>query len=92
MLHWSQAVDESVEAINRILDMKKGITGIPTGYPDLDTKLSGLHAGEMIVLAARPSMGKTSLAMNIVENVALGVTDRQPRPVAVFSLEMSRSN
>jgi replicative DNA helicase len=90
MLHWSQAVDESVEAINRILDMKKGITGIPTGYPDLDTKLSGLHAGEMIVLAARPSMGKTSLAMNIVENVALGVTDRQPRPVAVFSLEMSR--
>lgn len=90
MMQWSRAVDESLEAINRILDLKKGITGIPTGFPDLDKKLSGLHAGEMIVLAARPSMGKTSLAMNIVENVALGVTDRQPRPVAVFSLEMSR--
>ncbi len=44
----------------------------------------------MIVLAARPSMGKTSLAMNIVENVALGATDHQPHPVAIFSLEMSR--
>ncbi len=90
MLHWPRAVDESVEAINHILDMKKGITGIPTGYPDLDEKLSGLHKGEMIVLAARPSMGKTSLAMNIVENVALGATDHQPHPVAIFSLEMSR--
>ncbi len=89
MAPWAQAVDSSVVALNHILDSKKGITGIPTGYPDLDTKLSGLHAGEMVVLAARPSMGKTSLAMNIVENIALGVTDRQPRPVAIFSLEMT---
>lgn len=90
MLHWPKAVDASIVTINRILDTKKGISGIPTGYLDLDKMLLGLHNGEMVVLAARPSMGKTSLAMNIVENVALGVTDHQPRPVAIFSLEMSQ--
>lgn len=90
MLYWPKAVDASIETINRILDTKKGISGIPSGYPDLDKMLLGLHSGEMIVLAARPSMGKTSLAMNIVENVALGVTDHEPRPVAIFSLEMAR--
>ncbi|MDE2105157.1 MAG: replicative DNA helicase [Patescibacteria group bacterium] len=60
-------------------------TGLTTGYPDLDNLTDGLHNSEMIVIAARPSMGKTSLAMNIVEHVALHLH----LPVAVFSLEMS---
>lgn len=61
------------------------LTGVSTGFADLDKMTSGLHGGEMIVLAARPSMGKTSLAMNIVESVAID----QKLPVGVFSLEMS---
>jgi replicative DNA helicase len=61
------------------------LTGIGTGFPDLDKMTSGLHEGEMIVIAARPSMGKTSLAMNIAEAVAID----QKLPVGVFSLEMT---
>ena len=76
--------------IENIFLMKKGITGLPTGYPDLDRILMGLQPSDMVVLAARPSMGKTSLALNIAENIALGVGDSEPRPVAVFSLEMSK--
>jgi replicative DNA helicase len=60
-------------------------TGLTTGFPDLDHLIDGLHDSEMIVIAARPSMGKTSLAMNIAEHVALDLV----LPVAVFSLEMS---
>jgi replicative DNA helicase len=59
--------------------------GISTGFPDLDKMTDGLHGGEMIVIAARPSMGKTSLAMNIAEHVAVELK----LPVGVFSLEMS---
>ena len=61
------------------------VTGIPTGYRDLDRKLAGLHATNLIIIAARPSMGKSALALNIAQNVAL-----QDHPVAIFSLEMSR--
>lgn len=61
------------------------VTGIPTGFRDLDRKLAGLHPTNLIVLAARPGMGKTSLALNIAANVA-----QSDHPVAVFSLEMSR--
>ena len=61
------------------------ITGIPTGYHDLDRKLAGLHPTNLIIIAARPSMGKSALALNIAKNVAL-----QDKPVAIFSLEMSR--
>jgi replicative DNA helicase len=61
------------------------VTGVPTGYRDLDRKLAGLHATNLIIIAARPSMGKSALALNIAQNVALG-----DLPVAIFSLEMSR--
>jgi replicative DNA helicase len=76
------------KAINTIEDyhQRQGmLTGVGTGFPDLDKMTSGLHAGEMIVLAARPSMGKTSLAMNIAEHVAVDLQ----LPVGVFSLEMT---
>jgi replicative DNA helicase len=74
----------------------RGISGAATGFVDLDKLLSGLQAGEMIVIAARPSMGKTALALNIAEQVARGGrTPDEPSkgahvPVGVFSLEMSK--
>lgn len=76
------------KAINTIEDFhqRQGmLTGLGTGFADLDKMTSGLHGGEMIVIAARPSMGKTSLAMNIAEHVAI----EQRLPVGVFSLEMT---
>jgi replicative DNA helicase len=76
------------KAINKIEDFhqRRGQpTGIATGFMDLDRMTSGFHGGEMIVIAARPSMGKTSLAMNIAEHVALDLK----LPVGVFSLEMT---
>jgi len=76
------------KAINTIEDYhtRQGmLTGVGTGFTDLDKMTSGLHGGEMIVIAARPSMGKTSLAMNIAEAVAID----QKLPVGVFSLEMT---
>ncbi len=75
-------------AINTIEDyhQRKGtLTGIGTGFTDLDRMTTGLHGGEMIVIAARPSVGKTSLAMNIAEHVAIDTA----LPVGVFSLEMT---
>jgi replicative DNA helicase len=62
-----------------------GVRGVPTGYPDLDTLLSGLHKSDLIILAARPSVGKTSLALDIARNAAV----RHNIPVGIFSLEMS---
>src|SRR6266404_2765374 len=83
------AIKELVKkAINTIEDFhqRQGVlTGIGTGFTDLDKMTSGLHGGEMIVIAARPSMGKTSMAMNIAEHVSI----EQRLPVGVFSLEMT---
>ncbi|MBI2441647.1 MAG: replicative DNA helicase [Lentisphaerae bacterium] len=87
---WNATVKQTMTLIEHIKQTGKGLSGIPTGFADLDEMLLGLHNGELIVLAGRPSMGKTSLAMNIVEHIALGRTDNQPRPVGIFSLEMSR--
>lgn len=65
---------------------KGKLTGVPTGFYDLDTLTNGLQKSDLIILAARPAMGKTAFALNIVQNVAL----RANTPVAVFSLEMSK--
>jgi replicative DNA helicase len=86
--HTSTIKDLVKKAINTIEDFheRKGmLTGVGTGFTDLDKMTSGLHPGEMVVIAARPSMGKTSLAMNIAEHVAID----QKLPVGVFSLEMT---
>lgn len=69
----------------------KGISGVPTGYLDLDDLLRGMQPGEMIIVAARPSMGKTALALNIAEQMASGTGTIGPSAVALFSLEMSKS-
>jgi replicative DNA helicase len=79
-----------VELLDRVEEMSQNpndITGVPTGFFDLDRMTSGMQAGDLIVLAARPSMGKTALAINIAENVAL----KEGLPVAVFSMEMGAS-
>ncbi|MDP6490949.1 MAG: replicative DNA helicase [Kiritimatiellia bacterium] len=88
---WSTAVKETMSHVDTILETGKGVTGLSTGFENLDRITMGLRAGEMIVLAARPSMGKTSLAMNIAENVALGKMDPDGKQhtVGIFSLEMS---
>ena len=86
---WAGILKNEMADIEKIISEKKSITGISTGYEDLDKVLFGLHKGDMIVLAARPSMGKTSLALNIAENVVLGARNQPRVPVGVFSLEMS---
>jgi replicative DNA helicase len=76
------------KAINTVEDFHQrqgALTGVGTGFQDFDKMTTGLHGGEMVVIAARPSMGKTSLAMNIAEYVAI----EQRLPVGVFSLEMT---
>lgn len=86
---WAGIVKSEFGVIEQIAREKKGLTGLSTGFVDLDRQTLGMQPSAMIVLAARPSMGKTSLALNIAENVALGARHQPPRAVAVFSLEMS---
>lgn len=89
----SAVLMESVQNIEKLLENKGGLTGLPSGFNDLDKLTSGLHPSDFIILAARPSMGKTALALNIVQNVALRAHKKvggQPRSVAFFSLEMSK--
>lgn len=78
-------VQSAVRLIEQMQTRTGGLTGLPTGFKELDQLTHGLQPGEMIVIAARPSMGKTSLAMNIAEHVAVD----HHVPVAVFSLEMT---
>src|SRR6476659_9408408 len=85
LLTMKDRVMEAIEAIEQLYERRGGITGISTGFAELDRMTNGLHEAEMIVIAARPSMGKTALAMNIAEHVAIS----GKLPVAVFSLEMS---
>ncbi len=77
-------VVELLDRVQEMADNPADITGVPTGFYDLDRMTAGFQAGDMIVLAARPSMGKTALAINIAEHVALN----EGLPVAVFSMEM----
>ena len=80
-------VVDLLDRVTEMADNPNDITGVPTGFIDLDRMTSGFQAGDMVVLAARPSMGKTALAINIAEHVALN----EGLPVAVFSMEMGAS-
>ncbi len=94
---WAELVKDGFAQIDHLIKNPRDLTGLSTGYKGLDQLLLGLQPSEMIIVAARPSMGKTSLAMNMAEHVATGFNvntghgspDRMPRAVAVFSLEMS---
>jgi replicative DNA helicase len=81
-------VHDAIETIEKYFGRQGQLGGLATGFVDLDKMTDGLHGGEMIIIAARPSMGKTSLAMNIAEHVAM----ESKLPVGVFSLEMSAAS
>lgn len=85
-IHVSPLLAKVIERVDQLYsqDNQKDITGLPTGFIDLDKQTSGLQPGELIIIAARPSMGKTAFAVNIAENVALDTG----LPVAIFSMEM----
>lgn len=84
--HMSEILERGFIQIENVFNNKGQINGIATGFNELDAKTSGFQKGEMILIAARPSMGKTTFALNIAENVAL----LGKKKVAVFSLEMSK--
>lgn len=72
--------------LERLYNQKQNVTGVPTGFLDLDYKTSGLHNSDLILIAARPAMGKSAFALNIASNAAI----KANIPVAIFSLEMSK--
>ena len=84
--HIKDILVESFTKLEELYNRKQNITGLPTGFVDLDNRTAGLHGSEFILIAARPAMGKSAFALNIATNVAL----RANVPVAIFSLEMSK--
>ena len=77
---------ESFTKLEELYNRKQHITGVPSGFIELDYRTAGFHGSELILIAARPAMGKTAFALNIATNAAV----RANVPVAVFSLEMSK--
>ncbi len=84
--HIKDILFDTFERIEELYNSESGITGVPTGFPDIDEKTSGFQPSDLILIAARPSMGKTALALNIAQNAAI----RFKIPVGIFSLEMSK--
>ena len=80
----SPLLTQVIERVELLYARKSDVTGVPTGFTDLDRKTSGLQEGDLIVIAGRPSMGKTAFALNIAEHIALSFK----LPVAIFSMEM----
>lgn len=80
-----EIVDPTMESIGKMWNSKGGLSGMATGYMDFDQMTNGLHGGELIIIAARPSMGKTAFCLNLAANVSI----RNKKKVAIFSLEMS---
>ena len=85
-LHLKEIIKDSIETIDQLYQKKAHVTGIPTGFIDFDIKTAGLQASDLIVVAGRPSMGKSAFALGIAEYA--GVIEKIP--VAIFSLEMSK--
>jgi len=81
-----EVIKDSFEMVEKLYDRKEMITGMPTGYKDLDEMTAGLQPSDLIIVAGRPSMGKTAFCLNIASNAAI----KSNLPVAIFSLEMSK--
>lgn len=81
-----EVIKSSFEMIEHLYDKKEAITGVPSGYRDLDELTTGFQPGDLVVVGGRPSMGKTALGLNIAQHVAIETRE----PVAIFSLEMSK--
>ena len=89
-LKFNKALDQTIEMATLAMQNDQGLVGVPTGLTELDQKLGGLHKSDLIILAGRPSMGKTALATNIAFNAAQNISSREEKSsVAFFSLEMS---
>ena len=90
LIKFDEAVKQTIEMASAAYKNEEGIVGVPTGLRDLDDKLGGLHQSDLIIIAGRPSMGKTSLATNIAFNAAQKLQDSGKKStIAFFSLEMS---
>jgi replicative DNA helicase len=83
----SQLLAQATQRMDELYHSKEPITGQPTGFTDLDKMTSGLQRGDLVIVAARPSMGKTVFMMNLIENIMMAVEN--PKPALVFSMEMS---
>ena len=89
-MKFNLALDQSINMAEQAMKNDQGIVGVPTGLTDLDEKLGGLHKSDLIIIAGRPSMGKTALATNIAYNAAKNIQLKEIKSsVAFFSLEMS---
>ena len=90
-IKFNVAIDQTIEMATKALKNDKGIVGVPTGLKDLDEKMGGLHNSDLIIIAGRPSMGKTALATNIACHASknFSANEDQKSSVAFFSLEMS---
>ena len=89
-LKFNQALDQTIEMATLAMKNDKGIVGVPTGLTEVDRKLGGLQKSDLVIIAGRPSMGKTALATNIAYNAAQDIMSKQEKSsVAFFSLEMS---
>lgn len=86
LLSLRDILPESLDMIDKLQRNKGSISGVPSGYPDLDSRTSGFQPSDLVLVAARPSMGKTAFALNIAHNAAV----REKKSVAIFSLEMSK--
>jgi replicative DNA helicase len=85
-LKFNQALDQTIQMATLAMQNDQGIVGVPTGLSDLDEKLGGLHKSDLIILAGRPSMGKTALATNIAYNAAQNILKRQEKILNSFFL------
>lgn len=81
-----EVVQPSIDRLDALSNSEDGITGVATGFEDLDSRTAGLQGGDLVVIAGRPSMGKTTLALNIAENAAIG----HNLPIGIFSMEMPK--
>jgi replicative DNA helicase len=84
----SDFIHDSIKLIERLYKKKQAVTGVPTGFTDLDRLTSGLQPSDLIIVAGRPSMGKTAFSMNIAQHVS--TMHESPVPVGIFSMEMSK--
>lgn len=84
LVHIGRYINDSIEQLSALAEKNDAVTGIPTGFIDVDRKTSGLHPAELVLIAGRPGMGKSSFALNIAQNAAI----KYSKNVAIFSLEM----
>ena len=84
-VHVREVLKDTIELVDKLFNKKELITGLPTGFTDLDIETTGFHPGDLVIVGARPGMGKTAFALNIAAHAGI-----EKSPVAIFSLEMTK--